>query len=264
MSGNKNTRARLIVAWIFGIYASIIVLFNLPFMQHTLADWTADTLSKQLGTKVEIGSVNVGFLNAVIVNDLYIEDRQHKPMLEVARVSASINLLNLITTGKIDISTAQLFGTKANLYKNNPDSEPNYQFILDEFKSDSEKSKPVNLRINSLIVRRADINYNVLSEAKKRTLDINHLHLQNLGFNLSLKQFTPDSLNFALKRFQAKELNSGLDLRELMLKIEGNKEQANMSGFKLRLPSTTIETDSIRIRYPDYSDNKSFALTRRD
>lgn len=257
----KHTKARSIVAWIFGIYAAIVVLFNLPFMQSTLANWTADVLSKQLNTKVEIGSVNIGFLNAVIVKDLYVEDLQHKPMLKIARVSSSINLFKLITSGKIDISSAQLFGTKANLYKKTPDDKPNYQFIIDAFSSDSEESKPINLLINSLIVRHANINYDVLSEEKKNVLDFNHLRIENAGFNLSLKQFTQDSLNVTLKRFQAKELNSDLNLKELTLKIEGNPNHAKVSGLRLRLPYSTMEMDSVDVQYPNFSNDKSFAFS---
>lgn len=256
-----HTKARSIVAWIFGIYAAIVVLFNLPFMQHALANWTANALSRQLNTKVEIGSVNVGFLNSVIVKDLYVEDLDKKPMLEVARVSASINIFKLITSGQVDISSAQLFGTKANLYKKTQDDEPNFKFVIDAFKSDDKETKPINLRINSLIVRHANINYDVLSEGKKNTLDTNHLRIENAGFNLSLKQFTPDSLNATLKRCQAKELNSGLTLKELALKIEGNATQAKLSNFTLRLPSSTMEMDSVNIRYPQFSKDKSFAFS---
>ena len=60
------------------IYAAVVLLFSLPFMQHALANWTANLLTEQLGAKVAIGSANLGFLNRVILNDLTLyEPTQH-------------------------------------------------------------------------------------------------------------------------------------------------------------------------------------------
>ncbi len=256
------SKARSIVAWIFGIYAAIVVLCNLPFMQRAFADWAANALEKQLGTKVEIGSINVGFLNYIIVNDLRVEDLDHKEMLKVARVSASINLFKLITKGKVDISTAQLFGTKANLYKKTPNDDHNFQFVIDAFKSDDKESKPINLQINSLIVRHANINYDILSEPEKTQFDTNHLKIQNAGFNLSLKQFTPDSLNVTLKRFAAKESNSGLDIKELALSVEGNADRVKCTNLLLRLPKSKLEIDTVNVHYPNFSKDKTFTFDK--
>lgn len=257
---NTHSKARMIVAWIFGIYASIVVLFNIPFMQRKTADWVADLLSRQIHSNVEIGSINLGFLNSIIINDVCIEDRNGKEMLKVARLSASINLFKLITNGKIDISTAQLFGAHAYLYRDNPDAEDNFKFIIDAFSSDSDEDSSVNLRINSLIVRHANIDYDILSEQERETLDPNHLKIRNAGFNLSLKQFTPDSLNLSIKRFQATEENSGLDIRELSFKLDGNVKQALLEDFICKLPHSYLAINSLKIYYPDYNRIRSFSF----
>lgn len=254
------SKLRSIVAWLFVGYASIVILFNLPFMQRTLANWTASALSNQLDTKVEIGNVHVGLFTHLIVDDLYAEDRNQKEMLKVARTTVSIDLLKLLTKGDIEISTAQLFGAKANLYKATPKDDYNFQFVIDAFKSDKEEKKPINLCINSLIVRHADIKHNILSAERKGTLDPNHLNIQDAGFNLSLKNFTEDSLNVSLRRFQAKEENSGLDITDLAFHIVGNDKEAVLDGFSLALPKSSLKTDLISVHYPNYSKDKSFSF----
>ena len=58
---------------VFGLiitYASIILLFSLPFVQKQTASWIADALSETLHTQVEISSVNLGFLTRITINDL--------------------------------------------------------------------------------------------------------------------------------------------------------------------------------------------------
>lgn len=256
----KYTKARSIVAWIFGIYAAIVVLCNLPFVKKTFASWAEKALEEQLDTKVKIGSVSLGFLNSLIINDLYVEDQNHKEMLKVARVSAHFNPIKLLTGGKIDISTAQLFGAKANIYKKTPNDKYNYQFVIDAFSSDDKESKPINLRINSLIVRRIDINYDILSEKKIKQFDPNHLKIKKAGFNLSLKQFNPDSINVTLKRFSATELNSGLDIKEIAFALEGNKEHSQVRDFCFRLPVSKVEIASFDLSYPKYQEDHSFTF----
>ena len=190
-----------IIGTIVATYAGIVLLFSLPFIQNRLANWTANILSNELKTKVEIGNINLGFLNRIIVNDMAIYEPDGKPMASIARVSASINLFSLVS-GKIDIGTAQLFGTKVTLYKQTAESAPNYQFVIDAFTSEQkEQSTPINLRIGSFIIRHADINYDIKSEkTRTNTLDANHIHLHDCGMNIALRSFSKDSLNISVRR----------------------------------------------------------------
>ena len=92
-----------IIGTIVATYAAIVLLFSLPFIQNKLANWTANILSNELKSKVEIGNINLGFLNRIIVNDMAIYEPDGKPMASIARVSASINLFSLVS-GKMKVS----------------------------------------------------------------------------------------------------------------------------------------------------------------
>ncbi len=250
-----------IVGAVIAIYAAIVLLFSLPFMQSALANWTADALSDQLHAKVEIGSINLGFLNRVIVNDMTIYEPSGKQMAKVARMSASLNLFSLLS-GNVDIGTAQLFGTKATLYKKTPDSPPNYQFIVDAFSSEEEKPTKLNLHVGSLIMRHVDITYDILSEERHPGhLDVNHLNLKDVGMNLMLRCLTDDTLNISVRRLQAKDLNSGLQLLDTRAKLVGNKQKALLSDFSLSLPHSIISTDSLRVEYGHFEADSTFKFS---
>ena len=248
-----------VVGTIVAIYAAIVLLFSLPFMQRALANWTADLLSEQLGSKVEIGSVNLGFLNRVIINDLTLYEPNGKKMASIARASASIDLLELLSN-RVDIGTAQLFGTKATLYKETPDSPPNFQFFIDAFtKEKEEEPTPLNVHIGSLIMRHTDVTYDVRSVAQQQgRLDPNHLNLHDFGMNLVLRCLTDDSLNMNVRRLQGKELNSGLTLHDTSLKLVGNKQRATLSDLDLSMPHSQITLDSLCVTYGEWEKNKSF------
>ena len=250
-----------IVGSLIAIYAGIVLLFSLPFMQSALANWTANMLSEQLGAKVEIGSVNLGLLNRIIVNDMTLYEPNGKKMASIARVSASIDLLELLSN-RVDIGTAQLFGTKATLYKETPDSPPNFQFIIDTFSNkEKEEPTPLNLHIGSLIMRHADVTYDVKSVAQRQGhLDVNHLDLQDFGMNVMLKCLTDDSLNVTVRRLQGQEFNSGLTIHDTSLKLCGNKQQATLTELNVSMPHSQISLDSLQVTYGQWETDKKFAF----
>ena len=226
------------------IYAAVVLLFSLPFMQHALANWTANLLTEQLGAKVEIGSANLGFLNRVILNDLTLYEPNGKKMASVARASASIDLLALLSN-RIDKT---------------PNNSPNYQFIIDAFKKEEkEEPTPLDLHIGSLIMRHTDVTYDVKSEAlQKGTLDPNHLNLHDFGMNMVLRCLTDDSLNVNVRRLQGQERNSGLTIHDSNLKVAANKQYATLSDLSVSMPHSQINLDSLQVTYGEWETNKSF------
>lgn len=228
-------------------------------MQQFMADRIAGLLSEKLGTEVSIGSVNVGFFNRLIINDLKASDRNGVTMLKVGRVSASLNVWNILQ-GQITIPSAQLFSANATIYKENKDSVLNIQYVIDAFASkDTTKSNPLNLRINTLLVRHANVRYDVKDmPIKEGRFDANHLNLRNVGFNLSLKALTDDSLNVSLKRFSATENYSKFHVKELALKCEANKHHADIRDLKFSSVNTMFDLPSLSIDYNNDKGDKSF------
>lgn len=241
----------------------VILLFSLPVMQKNLASWTASVLEGQLDSKVEIGSINIGFLNKLIVNDVVIYEPSGKKMVQVARVGASVNLISLLS-GKIEINTAQLFGTNATLYKETPDSKPNYQFLLDAFSSDKDdEESEIDFCLNSLIMRHTSVRYDVKSEIfKPGVFDVNHLYLKDCGMDLVIKCLTNDSINLSVKRLQAKEDNSGLKVNDTRLALCGNTHDAMIKGVHVELPHSFVSIDSLLVQYDNYKEDKSYAFNR--
>ena len=250
-----------ITGWALGVYAMVILLFSLPVMQNKLADWTADALSNQINSKVEIGSINVGFLNKVIANDLKIYEPSGKKMATIARMSASLNFLELIN-GKVEVNTAQLFGVNATLYKATPESDPNFQFIIDAFKSEEKKEETkINFCLNSFIMKHVNVCYDVLSEKiTPGVFNVNHLALKDCGLNLSLKCLTNDSINCTIKRLQAFDKNSGIKLKDIGLFLAANKSTALLKEVSATMNQSSIKIDSLDIDYADFAESKKFDL----
>ena len=234
---------------IITLYVGGIVLLHLPVTQHFLGEKIADILSDKLGTKVKIERIEYGFPNRLILDNILINDKSQEEMLHVGRISAKLDFLPL-ANGRISISSAQLFGTHANLYKIDSLSAPNYQFVLDSLASDDDdEPSSLNLRINSLIIRHSSITYNQKDIPETpNALNYNHLKISDISAHVILKELQSDSLNVNIKRLAFTE-QSGLNIERLSLCMEANGRQAFLKDFKLQMPHSEIAIDSILATY---------------
>lgn len=244
-------------------YIGIILALNIPVIQRGISSFTSSELSKLLGANVSVGNINIGLLNRIILEDVRLDDQQGVEMIRVARVSATYDIKPLFD-GKIDISSAQLFGFNARLEKETPASKPNFQFLIDALSSDSEEPSRIDLRINSLLVRRGSVSYDLLSALENPgTFSMNHLKLSNIRANVSLKALRSDSLNASIKQMSLDEENSGFSLSRLDFRIIANNRHATVDNFDIQFPNTTLLMDTIHVDYDSIAALNDFANQAR-
>ena len=254
MNNLKNI-IRGVIWTLVGLYAALAILLHIPVVQAYLGDKVGDALSEKFGTKVFVGRVDLGFLNRLIVDDVFMQDQMGKPMIQATRVSAKVDLLDLLK-GKIVVTSAQLFGLKANLYKQSADEKPNFQFVLDSLASkDTTTHTPLDLSISSLIVRHGKVKYDQLDVAPKyQEFSLQHIDASNISAHVILNKLTDDSLNVNLKKLSFKEA-SGLNVDGLSFKLAANNRQASLEDFELKLPNTNISLGLVSSSY-QMKDNK--------
>ncbi|MBQ9187151.1 MAG: translocation/assembly module TamB [Prevotella sp.] len=239
-----------ITLWtILGLYIVFFLAFSIPAVQEYAAQRVAGLLAGKLGTSVRIERLEYGLPGHLTLYHVDVRDQQGEPMLQARRLSVHIDLLPLFD-GKVSISTAQLFGMQSTLYRERADSPTNFQFVLDSLASrDTTGSAPLDLRINSLIVRRSSIRYDQRDAAETpQQLNPSHLHVTDFSTHLILKVLTEDSLNLNVKRLSCKE-KSGLQLNRLSFRFEGGRSCCKLEDFLLRLPGTDFQLGDIRATY---------------
>ena len=244
------------VIWIIaGLYLFIILLLHIPAVQRAIGTEIGSLIANKLGTKVHIGRVDLGLMNRLIIDDLTVFDQTGKPLLRASRLSAKFDYLPL-SQGRVSISSAQIFGLRANLYQETAETKPNFQFVIDSLApKDTTTSTPLDLRIRSLIIRHGAVKYDKWYSAQ--TSDIfspAHLHLTDISSHVLLNIFRSDSLNINLKKLSFNE-SSGLQLRSLSFKIAANRQSASLKDFKLEMPASRVEVSDCNATYR-LTDNK--------
>lgn len=218
-------------------------------VQAFIGNKVADALKQKFGTEVSVGKVNLGFLNRIIVDDVRMLDQQGDSMIYASRVSAKVDILPL-KDGKISIASAQLFGLKANIYKQTADSKTNIQFVLDSLASkDTTKHTPLNLHIGSLIIRHGSVKYDQRDKVlTKGVFSKEHIWLTDLSTHIILNDATDDNINLQIKKLSFAE-QSGFRIKSLSFKLIANKHEASLKGFELQLPNSDISLGDIHASY---------------
>lgn len=236
--------------FLVGLIVAIVVLLNVPTVQQLVGSKTAGMLSRKLGTSVILGRVDVGFLNRVIIDDFHMKDQKGEEMLTASRLSAKIDYLELIK-GHIVVTSAQLFGLRAQLYQDNADADYNFQFVLDSLASrDTTSHTPLNLRINSLIIRHGNVSFNKrhVTAISTDAFTPDHIHATGLSGHIILNALQDDSLNLNVKKLAFKEA-SGFTVRNLTFKLTANRQRAQVSDFSIRLPHSGLALGELKADY---------------
>ena len=231
------------------LYLLLIVLMHLPSVQTFLGKEVAEALADKFGTKVEVGKVNLGFFNRIIIDDVMMYDQQGDSLIYASRLSAKIDYM-AATQGKISVSSAQIFGLRANLYRQTAKSPANFQFVLDSLASkDTTQHKPLDLHIGSLIIRRGAIAYNQRDVAPRSGIfSPQHIRVSELSSHILLNHVTDNSIDLLLKKLSFKD-ESGFKLQSLHFKLQADRQKATLKEFRLLMPRSELVLDDLKATY---------------
>lgn len=238
------------IIWtIFALYVILIVLLHLPPVQTFLGSTVATALAQKFGTEVSVGRINLGFFNRIIIDDVRMLDQKGDSMIYASRLSAKVDLLPL-KDGKISVSSAQLFGLRANIYRQNAKSDMNIQFMLDSLASkDTTQHKPLDLRIGSVIIRHGSIAYNQRDIASAAgVFSPQHIGISNLSAHIALHHLTDNDIHLSIKKIAFTD-KSGLQVKNLRFRVNADKHQARLSDFQLELPKSHLQLEDLIATY---------------
>lgn len=240
---------RAILLSLVVLYGIVVMLSAIPAVQEQLSQVAARQLSALLDTPVSIKHITIGYPDRIILDDVAIDDKEANRLLQATRLSARFEWLPLLRDGRFSIHTAQLFGLQVSLNRQHPEAPLNIQFIIDKLASpkDSTSESKLDLRVNSLLIRRTRVNYDVMSEVETpEKFNPHHIAFNNINATISLKALKKDSINLHIKRLDLKE-QSGFTLNGMEAHLKGGKKGLLMQDFNLKLPQSHLQLKELRL-----------------
>lgn len=259
-----NTKAKRYIQFFLCVVATLVIgitaLLNSPRVQQWVSVVIASELENHIGTRVELGSVHWLFPNDIVINSLSIDDQEGEELLSVKKIAAKVEWKPLLKH-QLSIRNVRIFYPNINIYKEDSAAVANYQFLINAFATKKQKKETkLNLRINSLLVRHADFNYNLLSEEQPADrFSPQHIDIDNLSTHISLKTITNDTISLMVRSLNFRE-KSGMQVDDLYFRLVGNHHGATLANFHLELPHTSLMLDTLWASYSPENFTESLVL----
>lgn len=238
------------IGFVLVMYLIVVVMLHVPMVQHSLGTYVSQVLEDKIGTHVSVGRIDLGFFNRLIIDDVHLTDQAGAPLLDAKRLSVKVSPYEL-TRGNIIISSIQIFGMKANIYKTEKDGPYNFQYIINAFSSkDKKESSPLYLQANSIILRNTSISFRQQKArlAQKGKFTPRDIELSHISSHIILNTLTNDSLSIKVKRMAFNE-QSGFAVKKLSFRLNIGRRAALLDDFNLLVGNSQLNIPHISATY---------------
>jgi hypothetical protein len=238
------------------------LIFSLQFkpVQTYIAKKVAAYLSDEWKTRVEVGGLYIKPFKSLVLERLYVEDRQRDTLLYSPRLTVDFNLLS-VKQRTIDINTARLDSGKfyLKLFK---DGTTNLTFIRDYFRpkpstGPKEPTKPIDVRIDRVVLNQISFryrNYNSNTALKRINfddLDLNQLSGTITGIDIKRHLFAGNVNKLTFRE------KSGFFLKKLSTRAIIDSNRMEFSKLLLQTDRTTLK-DYLLMEYARFADFNQF------
>ena len=225
------------------LYLALLLIASLPSVRAKMAERLSEAISTKIGSRAEIGNVKVDLFNTLTIDSLTIWDQRGGKMMTVGQAVGSVELMPLISSGKIKIANLKIFRGQLNLYRDTPHAQANYQFAIDSLMAKDGKDKGMEVDLRSVVLRDIALLYDVRSEFPNgKAIDINHVDVERLNASLVLKDLDKKQPSVRIRNL-ALRLRNGMGIEEMRASIvpdgAGN-HVADVAVMELRLGNNLL------------------------
>jgi hypothetical protein len=225
----------------------VVVLLNIPFVQQKILRVVVSELQRRTNSEISIGRIRLDLLRGVSLDNVFFADQKGDTLLYVGSLSAGTSILYVYRNNTLTIDDLLLEDFKVFLSKDSTDSPYNFQFLIDAFSSEdtTKTPSPFDLVIRNIELQNGEFRYDIFSEEETPSLfNASRIHVKNLDGRLSLGSIQPDKFAAEIYRLSAKEA-SGLELRNLKVQVQKDKEFIRLLGFRLDLPNSHLKLSDV-------------------
>ena len=247
----KNLFRRIlkIVMYIFIVLISInillYVLLSIPYVQQKVIAFAVDKVKEIIKTDVKIEGVRLHLFNNVALEGIYIEDLNKDTLVYAKDLEVSLSPMELFK-GKLQINAIDLSDFTLKVSQARPDSDFNFQFLIDAFASDTTTvedttSSSFKIAIEDIILKNGRVTYDVFSEAQTpKEFNASHIHINKLNSTIHLPSIDMSDLNVKLASLSFKE-ESGLIVENLKGKVTSDRFDIFGHDLELSLPNSILK-----------------------
>ncbi|GMQ33288.1 translocation/assembly module TamB domain-containing protein [Algoriphagus taiwanensis] len=243
-------KAFRLLSWVIFSTLLLFIFLALALQVTSVQNWAIDRVTSFLNSDseftTEIGKIKLNWWDALDLEEVKIYDSRDSLMIGVDRAHADFALLSLLPPGDIEVDLIRLEKAKIHLFTHSGDSIININQWVNElserFGSSKPSSKPISLKFKTIELRQSEfflVDFN--SEPIEQGLDYARLQFDEITANAENFTLNGSTIGIDIKTLTGKEINSGLNIREL-------KTQLTYDPAFLELDRLSLKTDKSNIQ----------------
>ena len=239
----RNVVIALLLLGLIGYFA-----IQQPGFQTWLTQRVAGYLSKELGTKVTLGRIEVDLWARLLIKDLYIEDQHQDTLAFIPELRLRTYQLDK-QSGVLSIGAAEMDSPTFKIQKYASDSTFNYGFIvdyIDKLSGPADTSSSTTIKINKLKISNARLIYDNEHRPPREVfgLDWNHMLVNNM--NLDIRDFVSDEkgISASIEDISGSDV-SGLEVKKFVSDLRIGEGKVEMKGSDIAFNSSNLKGDLI-------------------
>ena len=244
--------------WILIAILFFVFAIRSSYVQTHIGAYATSYLSDELKAELNVGKVDIALFDKIYVKNVSLKDRDNDQLIFIQELKIEMDQ-NALFQEEVIFKNVTLNGGGININRAAKNGSPNFQFLIDYFSSDNDKTaKNRRFKIEQLKIDDLSFSYqNIGTENRGYGVDFNHIKLN--GFGLSLNDLIIDSSNITANIVDLSFCEkSGLVLSEMSSKLRISDKQIQLSGLKMNTRDSEIDIPLFELNYNQWSAFRSF------
>ena len=251
----------IIIVCVIVLNIILFLTFSFPSVQKFAADFAIGKLKPKVKTEMSIDKIRIKLFSTVEIGGLYVKDQEKDTLLFAGKLSARVNIWNLLDN-RLSIESAHLDNFTAKVYRKTPDSTFNFQFIIDAFApADTLKKKPekapLKISISDIKLSKGTLRYDILSRPETPgKFNPDHFFVKNFNLNADVSSLDIKHLVADIQTLSFDEQKAGVKVDDLQGMVRSNGTKLWSDRIAL-----TLNNSYLKVSKAVYDlDSKAFNL----
>ena len=271
---NKVSRTILkVFLWIIASLVMLVILIavalTIPAVQNLVKNKAISYLKKKTDTEISLERLKISFPTGLELDNFFIADKKKDTLLYADKLAVQLDMIGLLKS-RVTINEIGLHNVYGNVYRLNPDTSFNYQFLVDAFVSadqnpeptPQDSSAPLKLELDKILFENIRLKYKDDVSGNDAGLSLGKLSAKVDKFDLDQMHYVLNKLelnNTQLHYFQNKPLTVLQQKAD-----EAIDEVEEESGGKLPFIEVgNFSFNDINLNYDDrLSDMRALAILK--
>lgn len=222
---------------------TLYVLLSIPAVQNKVISYVVDYLKPIVKTELSIDEVRLKLFNNVQLKGVYVEDQSQDTLVYAQNIEVGLSPWKLLHK-ELEINKIDLDNFTIKISQKNPDSDFNFQFLIDAFSGDSTKtdttSSSLKIKIENINLKNGKLDYDVLSEPlTPHEFNASHIHIYNLNAKVQLPSIDTENFKGTVSSLSFIE-HSGIVVEDFKADVTSDKSTFYIKEAEMKLPLSSL------------------------